>query len=132
MEFIIKNKVFILGLVLAVLQIVHELFLKETPPSAWVLVWSVLIGMLSYLANNLRAQAASILSILASSAASFFQANQQPTHLTATQVVTTYVIPAIILIIGLFYTSPVKTLGYEKTGVIEAAKAQGNEITKEM
>ena len=128
-DFLMKNKVFIIGLFIALLTSIYEIS-SQSDPSPWILGWSVVIALLSFLAKNLRGQTASIISLVLASAMSFFESHGTPDNLSFKEIVIRYAIPLLILILGLFNSSPPKTTGYEKTPTIEKAKEQGDLITK--
>lgn len=123
-SFFQRNKVFIIGLLVAALSSAYELISTNGHPSVWIIGWSVAISVLTYVAKNLRGQSASILSTIGMGAASFFQLHGQPDGLTMQQIMTALVLPMTIQILGLFNTSPPKPLEYEKSPTIVAAKEE--------
>lgn len=129
LSFFQRNKVFIIGLLVATLSSVYELVSTDGHPSVWIIGWSMAIAALTYAAKNLRGQSASILSTIGMGAASFFQLHGQPDGLTMQQIMTALVLPMTIQILGLFNSSPPKPLEYEKSPTIVAAKQEAKELT---
>lgn len=127
-KFILDNKVFITGIIVALLTSIYELFSTNGEPSGWVLAWSASIAILSYLANNVRGQWASIISVVLSTAIMFFQAHENPDGLTMKEIATTVLLPLVIKILGLFYTAPPKDRAYEHAQPIQQAKAEANRV----
>lgn len=130
-SFFQQNKVFIIGLLVAVLTTVSELVSTGGHPSVWILAWSVSITGLTYAARNIRGQAASILGTISMGITSFFQLHGQPDGLNMQQVVTALVLPMTIQVLALFNTTPAKTTEYEKSPTIEAAKVEAKIIESE-
>lgn len=128
LAFLKQYKVFLSGLFIAVLTGLSEVLSTHGDPSLWIIGWSVSLIVLTYLANNIRGQWASIISVVLSSAILFFQAHGDPDGLTLKEVATTVILPLAIKILGLFYTTPTKSRGYEHTLAIVQAKEQGNDI----
>lgn len=128
-QFINKYKVFLTGLLMAVLSSVYELISTNLHPSYWILGWSVSLAALTYFANNLRGQAASIFTIVLSTAIMFFQAHTEGNDLSFKEIALTVLLPLGIKVLGLFYTTPPKLRGYEHSEIIETAKQEGKEIT---
>lgn len=129
-NFFQKNKVFIIGLFIALLSSIYELS-STSNPSPWILGWSAVIAVLTYFANNVRGQAASIFSTILSSSILFFQAHGQPDGLSMKEVMTTAVLPLSIQILGLFYTSPTKPREYEQSPTVVQAKQEASDIVQE-
>jgi hypothetical protein len=127
-SFLDKYKVFLTGLLMAVLTSAYELFSTSGNPSLWVLGWSVGIAVLSYLANNLRGQVASILSIVLATSVAFFQNHGTGEDLNLREVATKEILPMLIAILGLFYTSPPKSRGYEHSAPIREAKREAKHL----
>jgi hypothetical protein len=117
------NKVLILGGLMAVLVAVQDIIVKTGTYSGKVLGFAVAIALLSFLANKLRGQWASIATIVVGSLTTISQ-DTSGKPINWAQVL----VPFGIALIGVFLP-PAKSVGYEQTAIIQSAKAQGEQIT---
>lgn len=122
-QFFSKNKVLLTGLVSAVLMALYSF--TVAPTTDWVIVgYSAFIAAGSFLANNLRGQWPTIIGVLLTSAATIYESYSTGVPLNAVHLIYTCAIN-----IGLALVGPPKSIGYERTGTIEQAKAEGDRIT---
>lgn len=123
MNFIQKNKVFLLGLIGAIALSLQQ-FTSSTAIDWKVIAYAAIMAALSYIARKWRGQGMSILGIFGTLAGAFVQVHETG-HFTWDQ----FFFSALMALIS-SATGPVKSVGYEKTTTIENAKANGKEITK--
>jgi hypothetical protein len=121
----IKNKVFLAGLIQLVLTTVAEALL-DGPINWYVIGFSLAVAVFSFLGRNLRGQVASIFTIIGSSAATFFNLHGSVEGLTRQEIVTQLLVLG-SQIIGIFFTSPAKSIGYEHAPAIVKAKEIGEQ-----
>lgn len=120
-----KYKVLITGLIAAVAIAIQPLVVETAEHVKWP-VLGVAAGMtaLSFLANNLRGQGATILGIIGITADVSYnllekgQFSWEKAGLMA------------LIAYAFAHIGPPKTVGYEKTATIESAKEEGKAITK--
>lgn len=116
-----RNKVLLIGLLTSVALPLYDLVSKgET--SAKVLVVAFLGGTTSYLARNLRGQVATICGIVGTIVATYF--TDSIDHPISWAQIT---LQALILYLAAV-SPPAKSVGYERTSIIEEAKKQGQLI----
>lgn len=121
MNFWNKNKVFILGLVGAVVVAIQEF--TTQPEVDWkVLGFAALMAVLSYFAKEWRGQGVSITGIVGTLAATFLTVHQ-----TGSFTWLQFATQAILAILAASGADP-KSRGYEATPTIQNAKAQGEQI----
>jgi hypothetical protein len=122
------TKVFIIGLIQFLLTTIVELMTThQNDASPYVIGYSALIAILTYFGRNLRGQAASVVTAIASSLVSYFNLHSTPGAVDFREL-SIQVMNLAATIIGIFSTSPVKSIGYEHTDVIMRAKAQGENL----
>lgn len=118
-EWFDKNKVLIIGLLSAIALPIYDLISKgET--STKVIVMAAAVALTSYLARNLRGQWQTIAGIVATVLATYIAQEQSGQPISWTQLI----LQGVILFLGAS-SSPAKSLGYEKTATIVAAKSEG-------
>ena len=120
-NFLMKNKVLIVGLLSAVLLAISEI-VKGNDASIKMLVFSGVVAALSFLARNLRGQAASIAGLLGNAVAAYLTQSETG-HVAWSQIV----IQTLLTLVGI-WASPAKSLGYEKSEAITEAKKEGEII----
>lgn len=120
-EFFEKNKVLILG-GLSSIGVALSAFLGQPEIDLKVLGFAVITAVLSYLANTLRGQWVSIIGILGTLLTTYMTQAQTGT-ITWNQLILQAIVAFITVI-----APPAKPLGYEKSAVIETAKAEGQAI----
>lgn len=116
-----NNKVLIIGLLSAIALALNELFMKGES-STKALVFAAFIAALSFLANNLRGQWATIAGILGTSVATYVTMDQSGTISWAQ-----LIMQAVIALLAVV-APPAKSRGYEHTNTIEQAKYSGEKI----
>jgi len=121
--FLEKYKVFLSGLAAALVLALTE-FLSQ-PVVDWKVVgFAALMAILSYVANQWRGQGVTILGIVGTLAYSFVTLQTSGTF-TWQQFILSSVVALLAAV-----APPAKSLGYEKTAVIEQAKREGDAISK--
>lgn len=120
-SFFNDNKVLIIGLLSAVALAMNELFVKGQS-STKALVFAAFIAALSFLANNLRGQWATIAGILGTSLATYVTMDQ-----TGTISWPQLIMQAVIALLAVV-APPAKSRGYEHSNTIEQAKYAGEKI----
>lgn len=124
-DFLSKNKVFIVGLLQFVLTTLTELFADPHGLySAYIIGYSLVVAILTYIGRNVRGQWASISSAVLSSVVVFGALHDQHMPITMAIIVTRIIFPLALAIVGIFYTSPPKSIEYEHSTPIVQAKAQ--------
>lgn len=121
-DFLSKNKVLIIGLLSAIALPVYDL-IKNGETSTKVLVMSAAVALTSYLSRNLRGQWQTIAATFGTMLATYMtqEAGEQP--ISWAQIIG----QGIILFLAAA-SAPAKSIGYEKTPVIVAAKEEGEKI----
>lgn len=122
MEWFNKNKVLIVGLLTAVLLAAQEL-LKTGESSTKVIVFASFLAALTFLAQNLRGQWATIAGILGT-AISTYVTMEQTGSVSWSQII----LQALLALLAVVAPPP-KSRGYENTVTIEQAKYQGEKKT---
>jgi hypothetical protein len=115
------NKVLIIGLLSAVALALNEIF-KTGGASTKALVFAAFVAALSFLANNLRGQWASIAGILGTTLATYITMDQ--TGSVSWQQLILQAVVALLAVVS----PPAKSRGYEHTQTIENAKSQGERM----
>lgn len=124
LDFFTTNKVFILGLLAAIVVVLQQ-FIME-PSIDWKTVGlAVGIAALSYIANLWRGQGITILGIIGTLAYVFVQNLTSGTKLDWSKII----LMAVVAIISAVAPPP-KSLNYEKSAVITQAKDQAAVITE--
>lgn len=113
-----NNKVLIIGLLSAVALALNEIFVKGDYNTK-ALVFSAFIAALSFLANNLRGQWATIAGILGTTLATYVTMDQ-----TGSISWPQLIMQAVIALLAVV-APPAKSRGYEHTATIEDARYQG-------
>ncbi len=116
-----ENKVLIFGLLSAVALTLNETF-GAGEVNLKVLVFAALIAGASFLAKNLRGQWATIAGLVGTAITTYLTMEQQG-NISWAQLVLQVVIGFLAITMP-----PAKSVGYERTPVIENAKAQGEEV----
>lgn len=116
-----ENKVVILGLTMAVALALNELVIKGEK-STKALVFAGFLAGLSFLANNLRGQWASIAGIFGTALTTYITMESTGT-ISWPQIILQAVIAYLAVV-----APPAKSRGYEHTNTIEQAKSQGERI----
>lgn len=125
------NKVFLFGLAQFVFTSLNEIFTStDSAYSAWIVGYSAVIAVCTYLGRNLRGQWASIFSAVLPTIYVVGSLHDQHAHITLGIIATKIVFPLFGAVVGIFYTSPPKDRGYEKTEAIVEAKVEGKAITE--
>lgn len=114
-------KVIIFGCLSAIILALKEL-VGTGAADTKVLVFAAAIAALSFLANNLRGQVATILGLVLTSLATYMTAEASGTVSWA------QIILSLLAAIMAVFIPPAKSVGYERTQVIEQAKKQGEAI----
>lgn len=114
-EFLNKNKVFITGLLAAILVVLQQ-YVGQPEVSFKVVGYAVFVAAVSYLARNLRGQWQTIVTAVGT-LVSTFVTMQQAGEVSWNQII----LQAMILLIGIA-TGPVKLQDYEKDKTIVKAK----------
>ena len=118
------TKVFWMGLIQLLITTVAELFLTNSNDATpWVISFSVVIAVLSYFGRNVRGQWASIISIIVSALVNFFNLHHSMENITRQEIIG-QLLSLLSAIMGIFFTSPVKSLAYEHQPQIEQATKQ--------
>lgn len=115
-------KVIIFGVISAIILAVTELAGSGTA-NIKVLIYAAAMAALSFLANNLRGQVATIIGIVLTSFATFITMEQNG-NISWTQLV----LSLLAALLGIF-TPPAKSIGYESAPAIIEAKQEGEAIT---
>ena len=124
-DFFAKNKVFITGLLAAIVVVLQQ-FVME-PSVDWKTVGlAALIAALSYIANLWRGQGVTILGIIGTLSYVFVQNLTSGVALDWSKII----LMAVVAIISAVAPPP-KSLNYEKSAVITQAKDQAAVITEE-
>lgn len=113
-----NNKVLIIGLLSAVALALNEIFVKGDYNTK-ALVFAAFIAALSFLANNLRGQWATIAGILGTTIATYVTMDQTG-NVSWPQLIMQAVIALLAVV-----APPAKSRGYEHTVTIEGARYQG-------
>ncbi len=117
-QWIEKNKVLLIGFLMAVAMPLYELF-KDGSVSLKIAAFTFFTAGLAWAANNLRGQWASIAGILGVSLATFITMQSTGT-ISWGQLVLQFVINILAVLSG-----PAKFIGYEKSDLIAQAKQDG-------
>lgn len=117
-EFFAKHKVFILGGLAAIAVVLQE-FISQPEPSWKVVGFAAFMALLAFVAKEWRGQGLSIVGIVGN-LAGVFVTIWQTGNFTWTQ----FALQAILAIIATAVPNP-KSVGYEKTDVIQQAKSDG-------
>lgn len=120
--FLSDHKVLIFGLFSAAIMTVQQLS-SDYPTDYGVLAFAALIATISYLSKSLRGQWPTILGSVLPSLGVVLTSME-----THTQIGWWQLIGSLGLAIGGAVAPPAKSLSYEKTPVIEAAKGQASSI----
>lgn len=121
-SFFNKYKVLILGLLTAVLLALQEVFKEGNETSTKVIVFAAFLAALSFLAQNLRGQWATIAGIIGTAVSTYVTMEQQG-HVSWPQIILQMVLALLAV-----FTPPAKSRGYEHTPTIENARYQGEKI----
>jgi uncharacterized membrane protein len=124
-SFFNDNKVLIIGLFSAVALALNEVFSKGDYNSK-ALVFAAFIAALSFLANNLRGQWATIAGILGTTLSTYITMDQTG-NISWPQLIMQAVIALLAVV-----APPAKSRGYEHTQTIENAKGAGERIKSTM
>lgn len=120
-----KNKVFLFGLAQFLFASLNEIFSgTDATYTPWILGYSGVIAILTYLGRNLRGQWASICSAVLPTVYVIGSLHNDHVPLTLAIVSTKILFPLFGAIVGIFFTSPPKDREYEHTAVIVEAKAE--------
>lgn len=123
-DFIIKNKVFLLGLAAAITVVVQQFL--GTPEINWKVVgFAAGMAALSYVANQWRGQGVSILGIVGTLAGTFVSI-----HNTGNFTWNQFILASVAALLAAVAPPP-KQLEYEKSQTIVEAKKEG-EVIKEV
>ena len=115
--FFLKNKVFLIGLAGAVTVVLQQ-FLGQPTVDYKVIGYAVGMAVLSYVANQWRGQAATVLGVLGTLAGTFVAIQQ-----TGTFTWNQFIISAVAALLAAV-ASPPKPLTYEQNATIVAAKTE--------
>jgi hypothetical protein len=116
-----QNKVVIVGLLTAVLLAVQEA-MKAGESSIKVFVFAGILAAISFLANNLRGQVATIIGIVGTAISTYVTMDQ-----TGSVSWSQIVLQTMLALLAVF-APPAKSKGYEYTQTIQQAKTQGERI----
>jgi hypothetical protein len=116
--FLNDYKVLIIGLLSAVALALNEVF-KTGGASTKALVFAAFVAAVSFLANNLRGQWATIAGIVGTTLTTYITMEQNGTISWQQLILQTIV--ALLAVVA----SPAKSRGYEHTTAIQQAKTQG-------
>ena len=116
-----QNKVVIVGLIAAVLLAVQEA-MKAGESSTKVFVFAGILAAISFLANNLRGQVATIIGIVGTAISTYVTMDQ-----TGSVSWSQIVLQTMLALLAVF-APPAKSKGYEYTQTIQQAKSQGERI----
>ncbi len=120
-QFWSKNKVFITGLIAAIIAVLTP-FIERNEINWKVTGYAVAMAALAYIANQWRGQYVTITGVIGTLAAATYAA-------MSTGVFTwSQFMLYLVVAIGTAVAPPPKSRGYEKSAVIEKAKAQGEVI----
>lgn len=120
-QFLIKNKVVIIGVATAIALAISEL-VKGGEASTKVLIFSAMIAGASWVARNLRGQWATISGLVGNSLAAYLTM-QETGNVSYAQLLLQFIISLLAVI-----AAPAKSIGYEKSEVIKEAKKEGEAI----
>lgn len=120
-SFFQANKVLIFGLLSAIALGLNEAF-STGGASTKVLVFAAFLAALSFLANNLRGQWATIAGVIGTALTTYITMDQAGT-ISWPQII----LQAVLALLAVF-TPPAKSKGYEYTGTVTAARAEGEAI----
>jgi hypothetical protein len=120
-SFFQANKVLIFGLLSAVALGLNEAF-ATGGASTKVLIFAAFLAALSFLANNLRGQWATIAGVIGTALTTYIT-QEQTGVISWPQII----LQAVLALLAVF-TPPAKSKGYEYTQTIENAKSQGERI----
>lgn len=109
-SFFIKNRVFILGLLNAAILACTEIMTPGNVPSTYVLVFSLFIAVISYVARNAKGQIATIFGMIGTSLSAYFIAHPLPTNVNVQEIVKQYGFPLALAAIGILLGPNNKTL----------------------
>lgn len=118
-----KNKVFIVGIVSAILMSIYEITSKGDKSSTWVFAWSGAIAVLTFLSRNSRGQYVTIFSTVLASTVAFFNLHNSPEALTFKQIANEMILPLGIQLLGMVAPPP-KSREYEHSTPIVEAKVE--------
>lgn len=124
-EWILKNKVVIIGLLSACLLAVSEL-VKGGNASVQVLIFSGLIAGASWVARNLRGQWATIIGIFGNALAAYLT-QQETGNVSYAQLLLQFIVSLLAVI-----AAPAKSIGYEQSATITEAIKEGEVIQPTM
>lgn len=125
------NKVFIIGLLMAVSTSVYEIVSKGSDFNWWVIGWSTFVAALTYAGKNLRGQWASIATTVATTVAAFYTLHNTAEGVDIKTIITNLLLPFLIQVLGVLYTTPPKLREYEHTAPIVSAKEEAKVIKDE-
>lgn len=120
--FLLANKVIIFGLIAAGAMTYQQLS-SQFPTDYKVLIFAAIVAALGFLSKNLRGQWASILGSLLPSLGVVLDQMETHTHIS-----TGALIGGIALALSGVFAPPAKSLSYEKTPEIVAAKKDAADI----
>lgn len=121
MNFLLKNKVVIIGVLTAIALAVSEL-VKGGDASIKVIVFSGIIAGASWIARNLRGQAATIIGLVGNAVAAYLTMMENGT-VSYAQLIIQFLVSFLAVL-----AAPPKSAGYEKAEPIVAAKKEGEAI----
>jgi hypothetical protein len=125
-----QNKVFLIGLLQLLITTGIEVFDGTGTHSTFLIAYSFSVAVLTYFANNLRGQWASIITTVLNSVVVVGSLHDSQTPLTREVILLQVVLPFTFNLVGLFNTSPAKSRNYEHSQPIVDAKLQAKEITE--
>ena len=117
-EFLNKYKVIIFGCLSAIALTVSELF-KTGETNVKVLVFAGIVVALSFLANNLRGQIATIIGLVGTAVVTYVTMQTLGT-ITWAQIIIEFIVALLAV-----FTPPAKSRGYESSYAIQQAKVEG-------
>jgi hypothetical protein len=122
-EFLYENKVFLSGLLGAILLTLQQFIGADT--IEWKgIAFAAIIAALSYLAKNLRGQVASMAGIVLTVFMQYVEMNQSDV------VNWEQLLMQLAILLGGIFAPPAKSRGYEHTEMIQNAKFSGEQLVK--
>ena len=97
-----------MGIVSAVILALSEVLKPGAEINWWVILWSVAIAVMGYLARNLQGEIATIIGLVGSAAATFVAQNSSATGLVFYDVFVKYGLPLLVAIAGAALPTVVK------------------------
>lgn len=121
-DFLSKNKVLLAGLAAAIAMALQQ-FVGVQVTDYWVIAYAIFTAGVAYLANNLRGQWVTIMSLITTAGAAIWKAHTNGGHVDVFQLI----LLAVLTLLGVAAPPP-KSREYEHSSPIVEAKVEAKEI----